>query len=416
LSRKKIFINRWNNKKKIFNGYYKINYKGQTETTIPKGLKRARASINPKKKKDLIRTAVLEDNLPLPSSLLPMVSIATCLRRLGPRVPARQITVVRRPRTTTRARPAIKTATARDPAATTTATSSPAAVHPKINVGSIPSSPPPHFSSPRRYDASVLDAVFQDRNKQYLQDQITATFGSKNRKFLVPTSPEAVNGGLLPASPQAIRGVPIFLVQLAYAQRFLHSVPVASDGPNFRGYYFPPWHFVSLARKTSPALIMTYGPGKEYNGAPEYTRQAAMIAQRQMLTKNPFSYAFSRKQTMQALRQALWKAITRDPGHAVDGTYFFVAKRLPTDSQALEQEMVKYVRTCYNLATSKRGLDWVDKFNERVNWRGVSAECARRLFPVPNHTVHKGHGLFWTVPKDNNESNSGNNSDDRKAK
>ena len=328
-----------------------------------------------------------------------MVSTATCLRRLGPRVLTRQITVVRRSRTATRARPATKTTTARDPAS----------AQPDLGGRSIPPSPP--CSPPRNYNASVLDAVFQDHNRPQLQDEITATFGSKNRKFLVPTGPEAVNGGSVPASPQAIRGVPIFLVQLAYSQRFLRGVPVASDGPNFRGYYFPPWHFVSLGRKTSPALIMTYGPGEEYNGAPEYTRQAAMISQRQMLTKNPFSYAFGRKQTMQALRQALWQAITRDPGRAVDGTYFFVAKRMPTDTAALDKEMAGYVRTCYNFATSKRGLDWVDQFNERINWRGVQAECGRRLFPVPNHHVQKGHGLFWNAPTNNrnNRNNRSNN-------
>lgn len=312
----------------------------------------------------------------------------------------RQITVVRRPRKSARTGPAVKL----NPESTTTTDTcitKPNMAEPDLDDTFTIQSSPLASSSSRRYDTSVLDAIFQDRNKR-LSQEIIALFGAKGRSFLVPTSPEAVNAGMLPPRPQSIRGVPIFLVQYAYVQRFLSGVPVVCDGTYFRGYYFPPWHFISLARKTAPAMIMTYGPGAEYNGAPEYARQAATIVQKQMLTKNPFSYAFGRKQTMQALRRALWTAITTNPAYSVDGTYFFAAKSLPTDAKALQAEMDGYVRACYKMAMNNRGLDWVDKFNKRINWRAVRAECARRLFPVPDHSVQKGHGLFWAVPKEIN--------------
>lgn len=264
------------------------------------------------------------------------------------------------------------------------------------------------FVSPRAvpHDSkSILDKVFKDRGPNNTVARRTHVLGLKDRPYVLAFNEEGKKMTAVPVvtDPTQIHGSPSFLVQHAYALRFLQSTPVAHNCKFFTAYYLPPWHFIALARKSRPAMVSTFSLGAEFNGGADLDvdlptelrvqkkQQQKQQQQAQGKSRNPMHYAFSRKHITQRTRNALWTAFQANR-ESVDGLYLFKSHNYPNDMEALQKEADALVSKAARLA--KGGMPWAEEFNRRIKWPGIDHMCRKRLVP-PLPRVPVGTGLDW---------------------
>lgn len=238
-----------------------------------------------------------------------------------------------------------------------------------------------------KYDQkSILDKVFKDRGPNNVVTRKTHILGLKGRPYVMNDLNSAIP---MVTCANDIHGVPSFLVQHAYALRFLQNTPVAHNCKYFTAYYLPPFHFLSLARKSRPAVLSTFTAGAEYNGNPDFTPSAGSNKQQQQQqpqqqqplqrSRNPMSYAFARKHITQKTRDALWNAFQKMPETAVDGLYLFRSHNYPNDVEDLQKHADELVRKASVIA--KRDTGWVETFNRKIKWSAMDGICRKRLIP-----------------------------------
>lgn len=255
------------------------------------------------------------------------------------------------------------------------------------------------LSSASKPSRSILDQVFQDTGHNSVVARTTQTLGLKDRVYPLTASTS------IPAVTAAheIHGVPSFLVQYAYTLKFLQSTPTAYNCKYFTAYYLPPWHFLSLARKSRPAVLSTFSAGAEFNGGDGKPSASGK-------SRNPMSYAFARKHITQRTRDTLWASMQQNPD-SVDGLYMFRSHFYPVDSELAEfqvhvDELVKRAGAMARAGppaeprskgkAKDKGLGWVDDFNKKVRWNVIDTLCKKRLTP-PVPRLPAGTGLDWRV-------------------
>lgn len=256
----------------------------------------------------------------------------------------------------------------------------------------------PSLGSALKPSKSILDQVFQDTAHNSVVARTTQTLGLKDRVYPITASSS------IPAVTAAheIHGVPSFLVQYAYTLKFLQSTPTAYNCKYFSAYYLPPWHFLSLARKSRPAVLSTFSAGAEFNGGDGKPSASGR-------SRNPMSYAFARKHITQRTRDALWTSMQETAG-SVDGLYMFRSHCYPVDSELAEfqvhvDELVKRAGAMARAGPDEpgskgkakwKGMGWVEEFNKKVRWNVIDTLCKKRLTP-PVPRLPSGTGLDWRV-------------------
>lgn len=236
---------------------------------------------------------------------------------------------------------------------------------------------------------TVLDKLFRDRGPNNLVSRKSHLIGLKGRPYVLPSP-------VIPVAshPEEVHGVPSFLVQHAYTLRFLQNTPVAYSCSYFTAYYLPPWHFLALGRKSRPALLSTFSQGAEYNGNPEFAKLLSSSggnSNTHRRSRNPMSYAFSRKGITQRTRNALWTAFTSIPD-SVDGLYLFRSHNYPNDLEDLQLHINELVKRA---STIGRGdSSWAEDFNKKIKWSSMDHMCKKRLIP-PLVRFQAGRGLDW---------------------
>jgi len=171
----------------------------------------------------------------------------------------------------------------------------------------------------------VLEELFQDRHifdkdVDFLREGIFAT----------PQTPWV-------KSPQEIKGCLASAVNSMFTCNVLSQCKTRLDLPGFASlYYFPPWHPIAQYRKSRPSMIIIPRSGLDFNGnVPHSFNRGARsdkAKQKALSAVRPLDMAIWRQKTARIFRSALFEANST----RVDGVYVVMARRVPTNLEALE--------------------------------------------------------------------------------
>lgn len=206
-------------------------------------------------------------------------------------------------------------------------------------------------------NTGVLDTYFQEARLSKLYDNFNQPV-----PYVSPQTP-------ITTDYKKIKGMYTQFMQTMYAQQLIKLVPCVYRCPDFSAYYYPPWHFLAMGRKSRPAVSTMFGPGAQNNAIgvskTEEARKLAVMAKHAGRSRNPVHYAYWRGVMSKHNRKYLLRAYNALNGP--DGLYVIRSDRVATDpakSQEYFDNVIKRVRTMVN---SRNGLDWVAKTNSKVD-------------------------------------------------
>ncbi|ODQ66284.1 hypothetical protein NADFUDRAFT_50204 [Nadsonia fulvescens var. elongata DSM 6958] len=174
-----------------------------------------------------------------------------------------------------------------------------------------------------------------------------------------------------------LKGTKADVVQLLYETGLLKATPRVHACKYFRAWFFPTSHFVSLFRKSKPAIHIGTGPVEPYNGVKFDAKDDFNVR-----SHVPTDYAVYRTQIKRSVKRAFmvqFLANTESP----DGLYFIQTLNvMPSKSGSeLEPEMQKMINSSIRLTRPDQNLDWIAKANSRVKENKLDRICIQNHFP-----------------------------------
>lgn len=137
----------------------------------------------------------------------------------------------------------------------------------------------------------------------------------------------------------------------------------------FRCYFYPPWHFRALGRKTRPATGFTFADGGyEFNGVPlsEGPERPTLFYR----SRNPFKSGWYRSQIKKQARRVFLAQFQKHGGP--DGLYWFWMRKACDNDDVLSLHMEDVlIRAAHNAQTN--AFKWVDKANKLIDIGRVDA-------------------------------------------
>ncbi|GMM53206.1 hypothetical protein DASB73_041690 [Starmerella bacillaris] len=139
-------------------------------------------------------------------------------------------------------------------------------------------------------------------------------------------------------------------------------------------FYFPPWHPISQARYSRPAIVLIRGSGLPYNGI------TPNLVPKNGKSMNPFDYAAFRRIAARRFRKALQSVF----GNSRDGVYVIMMSRVPTFSEA-RAAMINALKRVNNA-----DLSWASKQSNILTHTTMNTLLKRaNQSPVPWNTDPK---------------------------
>lgn len=264
----------------------------------------------------------------------------------------------------------------------------------------------------------ILDEIFDTNDPKNIISQIS-DIAMKDWAYVNANTPVVTK-------KYDIHGTLSIMLRYCFTSQFLKSTPVVHRCEYFTGFYFPPWHLLSLCRKTRPAFTSLFSSGEEFNGNQEMANNKSLLVRR---SKNPMSYASSRKYITNSSRDALFDAFY-NVENSVDGLYLIRSHKYPEknpyeyglkyrlgldgkfesteeensnnnndnnnndNTSKLYLEFEKYVKKSAEMATNTP-MTWVDKFNSKVEWNIVNNRLLKPKHYLPLVKMRLGQGLHW---------------------
>lgn len=184
--------------------------------------------------------------------------------------------------------------------------------------------------------------------------------------------------------PVNIKGVSSDLAVYGYKLKLTYQMPVLYSSEWMVVKYFPSDHYFGIIRKSDPAILLTYGPGMEYNGNPEYSEMGKRVLYKTTKTKNPMNYAYHRHAMLRQLRNALHAEIKSEclgPDAnivmpATEGVFNIKILKYPNNFETLVQEM-KNVMKFWKLQLNSKQPLWSNSFNRNIKWAVIKREMEK---------------------------------------
>ncbi|ODV95134.1 hypothetical protein PACTADRAFT_75661 [Pachysolen tannophilus NRRL Y-2460] len=194
-----------------------------------------------------------------------------------------------------------------------------------------------------------------------------------------------------------LKGVVQALFQEYFTQKLYIYTPVFHRCKWFSFIYAPSNHYLSLIRKSKPALIINFSSGFEFN----LYKNKKKIKDGNSKNLNPLGYSFYRHYWQKKINELFFKYYSNNIEIFKDGTYFYTIECLPNnlkeflDFQQNFDKSMEIVQISYlnkkplNLINQKLfdrikipNNTWVMKSNSKIDWRRIKNICLNNNLPI----------------------------------
>lgn len=224
-------------------------------------------------------------------------------------------------------------------------------------------SSPANAPKPPKPTSSIIDHIYD----VYLPTELSKVKSASIQPYITPNSPFV-------KTPQEIKGVYSPFVQHAYEYCAAYTAPVLHRCRLFDGTYYPPWHIISVGRKSRPAIFFIHR-GEKYNGNEPEIKQTAD----DLNSKVPTDYAVWRNYVRRQYRNVFFDVFNADRTN-VDGVYQLKTIVVPeggedlVEMQSELEVFMKKAQRQYN-----QPMPWVAKTNSKVK-KEILKDKLRAMF------------------------------------
>lgn len=221
----------------------------------------------------------------------------------------------------------------------------------------------------RNTNTRVLDLYFQDTA---IHNGRVVDYFSQSVPYVTPQTPVA-------ASYKQVKGPYSLFMEHMYSKGLVRHTPYLYRCDYFSVFYYPPWHFLALGRKSRPGIMTVFGPGAQNNDvydAQTESKKLQVLAKHGLKSRNPVAFAYWRTFMSRCNRKYLlqsWNNAFETSGSAPpDGLFVVRCDRVLRSGPQLRAHFDTVVKRAQAMLSNKNSLAWVAKANSQVDLAGFN--------------------------------------------